>query len=78
MDKTTRRKLIYILKNENKTAAGIKFVIEKVNESGGLDYATKKMENYRDEALEILNRFNPGPVRDALEDLVRYTTDRKY
>ncbi len=78
VDKTTRRKLIYILKNENKTAAGIKFVIEKVNESGGLAYATQKMENYRDEALEILNRFNPGPVRGALEDLVRYTTDRKY
>ena len=78
VDKTTRRKLIYILKNENKTAAGIKFVIEKVNESGGLAYATQKMENYRDEALEILNRFNPGTVRDALEDLVRYTTDRKY
>lgn len=78
VDKTTRRKLIYILKNENKTAASIKFVIEKVTESGGLTYAEQKMENYRDEALEILNRFNPGPVRDALEDLVRYTTDRKY
>lgn len=78
VDKTTRRKLIYILKNENKTAAGIKFVIEKVTESGGLTYAEQKMENYRDEAIEILNRFNPGPVRDALEDLVRYTTDRKY
>lgn len=78
VDKTTRRKLIYILKNENKTAAGIKFVIDKVTESGGLTYAEQKMENYRDEAIEILNRFNPGPVRDALEDLVRYTTDRKY
>ena len=78
VDKSTRRKLIYILKNENKTAAGIKFVIDKVTESGGLTYAEQKMENYRDEAIEILNRFNPGPVRDALEDLVRYTTDRKY
>lgn len=78
VDKTTRRKLIYILKNENKTTAGIKFVIDKVTESGGLTYAEQKMENYRDEAIEILNRFNPGPVRDALEDLVRYTTDRKY
>lgn len=78
VDKSTRRKLIYILKNENKTAAGIKFVIDKVTESGGLTYAEQKMENYRDDAIEILNRFNPGPVRDALEDLVRYTTDRKY
>jgi len=78
VDKTTRRKLIYILKNENKTTLGIKFVIDKVTESGGLTYAEQKMENYRDEAIEILNRFNPGPVRDALEELVRYTTDRKY
>jgi octaprenyl-diphosphate synthase len=78
VDKNTRRKLIYILKNENKTTAGINFVIEKVTESGGLAYAEQKMESYRDEALEILNRFNQGPVRDALEDLVRYTTDRKY
>jgi octaprenyl-diphosphate synthase len=33
---------------------------------------------YRDEALQILSEFENGTVKNALEELVRYTTDRKY
>jgi octaprenyl-diphosphate synthase len=36
------------------------------------------MTNYRDEALAILHEFEDNEVRKALEELVRYTTDRKY
>ncbi len=78
VDKPTKKRLIYILKNENKTASAINFVIEKVIETGGIKYAEEKMTTYRDEALSILHEFNEGPVRSALEELVRYTTDRKY
>jgi octaprenyl-diphosphate synthase len=78
VDKTTRRKLIYILKNDDKKKSDINFVIEKVVESGGLTYAENIMKRYRDEAIDILFQFEKTPVRDALEDLVRYTTDRKY
>lgn len=77
-DKDTRRKLIYMLKNENKNKESINFIIEKVIEAGGIRYAEAKMNSYRDEALEILHSFDPSPVRDALEELVRFTTDRKY
>ncbi len=78
VDKTTRRKLIYILKNENKNPASVKFVITTVVENGGIKYAENKMNEYRDEALRILHQFNNTDVRTALEELVRYTTDRKY
>ncbi|MEI8053133.1 MAG: polyprenyl synthetase family protein [Bacteroidota bacterium] len=78
VDKPTKKRLIYILKNENKTTSAINFVIEKVIETGGIKYAEEKMTIYRDEALSILHEFNEGPVRSALEELVRYTTDRKY
>ena len=78
VDKTTRRKLIYILKNENKNPASVKFVITTVVENGGIKYAENKMNEYRDEALRILHQFNNSDVRTALEELVRYTTDRKY
>ncbi|WP_157611294.1 hypothetical protein [Sediminibacterium salmoneum] len=54
------------------------FVISQVEELGGIAYATRKMFAYRDEALEILYQFPPSEVRDALEELVRYTTDRAY
>ncbi|HUZ58922.1 MAG TPA: polyprenyl synthetase family protein [Hanamia sp.] len=73
-----RRKIIYIIKNENKNPEKIKYVLQKVIEAGGINYATKKMFQYRDEALAILFEFPKSEVRDGLEELVRYTTDRKY
>jgi len=77
-DKALKKKLIFILKNENKDKEKIKFVINAVNAKGGIDYATKKMFCYRNEALSILHEFPQSEVRDALEQLVLYTTDRNY
>ena len=73
-----KRELIYIIKNENKDAEKVRYVIDTVVANGGIDYAAEKMINYRDEALSILHRFPGSEVRNALEELVRYTTDRKY
>jgi octaprenyl-diphosphate synthase len=36
------------------------------------------MIQYRDEALAILFEFPESDIRKGLEELVRYTTDRKY
>ncbi|MFN8252263.1 MAG: polyprenyl synthetase family protein [Ferruginibacter sp.] len=78
IDNSKKRELIYIIKNENKNPEKVKFVIDTVVQTGGISYAEKKMYEYRDEALGILYEFKDGPVRKALEQLVRYTTDRKY
>lgn len=77
-DAATKRKLIYIIKNENTSKAKVQIVINTVKETGGIDYATNKMLAYRDEALALLYEFPESDVRDALEELVRYTTDRVY
>lgn len=77
-DANTRKKIIYIVKNNNNDKQKVKFVIDNVIAAGGIDYATKKMFEYRDEALQILNEFEVSKTRDALEQLVRYTTDRKF
>ncbi len=74
----TKRKIIYIIKNENNNKEKVKWLIEQVVAAGGIQYAQEKMNQYRDEALVILYEFPESPVRKALEDLVRYTTDRKY
>ncbi|MES2373501.1 MAG: polyprenyl synthetase family protein [Bacteroidota bacterium] len=73
-----RRKLIYIVKNENTQKDKVQFVIDSVQQYGGIRYATEKMIAFRDEALHILYQFPDSDVRKALEELVRYTTDRKY
>ena len=73
-----KRKIIYILKNENKSSSKVKYILERVTEAGGIKYASEKMTAYRDEALAILFEFPESDIRKGLEDLVIYTTDRKY
>ncbi|MBV4358131.1 polyprenyl synthetase family protein [Pinibacter aurantiacus] len=77
-DTTLRKKLIYIIKNQNKKKDKVQEVISEVVKAGGIQYATEKMFRYRDDALEILHTFPESEVRKSLEQLVRYTTDRKY
>lgn len=77
-DKLTKNKIIYIVKNNNTNKEKVKFVIENVYKSGGIDYAQKKMISFRDEALSMLYSFEKSEARDALEELVRFTTDRNF
>jgi octaprenyl-diphosphate synthase len=78
VSKPLRRELIYIIKNHNTDPEKIRYVISQVVAAGGIRYASEKMNLYRDEALSILYEFEDNEVRRALEELVRFTTDRKY
>jgi len=73
-----KKEIIHIVKNNNNDKTKVKFVIDHVVEYGGIEYATQKMNEYRDQSLQILYSFPLSPTRDALEELVRYTTDRKF
>jgi octaprenyl-diphosphate synthase len=73
-----KKEIVYIVKNNNNDKRKVKFVIDHVKELGGITYAHEKMIEYRDKALDVLYSFPPSITRDALEQLVRYTTDRKY
>ncbi|MBO9660097.1 MAG: polyprenyl synthetase family protein, partial [Chitinophagaceae bacterium] len=77
-DPKTRREIIYIIKNKNTDREKVNWVINKVNEAGGIQYATDKMNEYKKAALDILHQFPESPIRKGLEDLVLYVTDRKY
>ena len=73
-----RRWLINIVKNKNKDKKAVKQVIAKVKEKGGLEFALKKMEAYRIQALEILYTYPKTDYRDALELMLNYVIERKY
>ena len=73
-----RRKIIYIVKNNNQNKEKVKWVIEQVEKAGGIEYAKNKMNDFRDEALILLRHFPESSVRQGLEDMVLYVTDRKY
>lgn len=73
-----RRKMMYILKNEHHNKVSVSWVIKKVNEYGGIAYAAQKMESFKQEALDILNKFEQNAASRALKELVEYSTNRKY
>jgi octaprenyl-diphosphate synthase len=78
VSRPVRRELIDVIRNHNRDKVKVKQVIDVVISEGGIDYTKKRMETYRDEALDILNTFSNDEVRQALEQLVRYTTDRNH
>jgi len=77
-DKTTKRKIIFTIKNENSDKDKIKYVIEKVIECGGINYAMKKMNEFKQTSIDVLHQFPDNPYRRGLEDLVNFVTERKY
>lgn len=78
VDRVTKRKLIYIIKNQNQDRTKINELIDIVKNTGGLDYAQTAMERYQQEAIDILNDFPNSTYKDGMIDLVYFVTKRKY
>lgn len=72
-----KRKIINIVKNHNQDPDKIAVLIDKVNQSGGIDYARQKMEENLQKAFDILNTLPDSPWRKSLRDLVQFTIDRQ-
>jgi octaprenyl-diphosphate synthase len=71
-----RRKMINIVKRYNTDSAKVKELVNMVVEHGGVDYAMKKMDEFRDKALAILDTFTDNPARKSLHALVEFTISR--
>jgi len=76
-DKPTRKFLINTIKNYNKDNARVSQLLEVVKNAGGVNYAVKKMEEFRDKAIEILSTFEDNDARHSLEHLVHFTINRE-
>ncbi|KGE15351.1 polyprenyl synthetase family protein [Sphingobacterium deserti] len=71
-----KRRIINLIRNHSDNKEKVAEVIAFVRSSGGMDYATQKMLQYQAEAFEILATFPDNIYRTALEQLVRFTTER--
>ncbi|OJW96947.1 MAG: polyprenyl synthetase [Bacteroidetes bacterium 43-93] len=78
VDNATKRQIIYIVKNQNTNRKKVQEVIDIVRKSGGIEYAAKKMADYKNEALAMLDNYAPSPAKEAMISLVDYAIDRKY
>lgn len=77
-DTPTKRSIIRIVKNNNNDPKKVEEVIDFVNKSGGIPYATEKMYEYKDSALQLLNAFPESDYKTSLIDLVNFTVERSH
>lgn len=73
-----KKEMIYILKNKNKNKNEIQEILNEVSAAGGLEYASEKMNLYRDRALSILQECPQNEYTYGLTQLVKFTTERNY
>jgi len=71
-----KRRIMSTVKNHNTNSRRVQEVIEKVRETGGLDYAEKAMNRYRDEALDLLSQMPDNEATVALRELIGFVTSR--
>ncbi len=77
-DRTTRRFILNIVKNESHKTERVAEVIRLVRQSGGIEYAREAMYRYRQQAFDILESVAvESPARQSLRDLLVFVTERK-
>ncbi len=69
--------LINSIKNHNKDKNRVKEVIKFVIANNGLAYAENKMEQYQQEALQLLENYPKSDFKDSLILMVNYVIERK-
>jgi octaprenyl-diphosphate synthase len=72
-----KRHILAIVKKRKKTKSEITEVINFVAEYGGMEYAVKKMEQFLDKSIAILDTYPDSEVKESLKTFVNYTASRK-
>ena len=72
-----KKRIINIIKNHNNKPEKVEEVLSYVKNSMGIDYAVKKMNEYKDKALEMLKEFPNCDSKSSLEQLVSFTINRR-
>ena len=69
--------LINSVKKYNKDKKRVKEIIEFVKANGGIEYTQRKMYEFKNKALEILNEFPDSDYKSGLQTMIDYVVERK-
>ena len=75
-DAASRRKILRIVRKSRKSRGDMKRVAEFVRDSGGVEYAKKRMVELADEAAALLSGLEVSDARTGLEEIASYTVSR--
>jgi octaprenyl-diphosphate synthase len=71
-----KKTIIYKVKNQSDKPKKVREVIDYVKASGGIQYAQEVMQQYMNEAMQILATLPDSTYKTSLEQLVIYTIER--
>jgi len=77
VDKKLKNYIINIIKNHHKDDEKVAKVIALVKERGGLEYAKKRMQEYHNTAIDLLNPFDDSKAKQSLILLLGYVVNRQ-
>lgn len=72
-----KKELINIVKNHNENPKKVKRAVSLVIEHGGIEYAHKRMLEYKEKALSLIKDIPSSDSKESVIGLVEYTTTRK-
>jgi len=75
-ESSEKRKILNLISRHNRNSLKVKEIIQFVQANGGIEYSVRKMNEYRDRALDILSQFPDNEAKNSLTALVHYTTSR--
>ena len=76
-DPVQKKSIINTIKNHNVDNKKVAGLIQLVKETGGLEYATKKMKEYHKKALIILEDFEDNEAKVSLKKMIDFVIERK-
>ena len=72
-----KKHVLKLIKKKSKERKIRRQIIEFVHTNGGIEYAASRMHDFKNEALEIISKFDPNDSQIALKDLVDYMITRE-
>jgi len=77
VDKVKKRRMLSQLRKSKRSQQAVEEVIRFANEYGGIEYATGRMNEYKDKAIAALESFPESIYRDALIAMADFVVNRK-
>jgi octaprenyl-diphosphate synthase len=77
-DEANRRNIVELIDEKNFTDENINKIMEFARDFGGLEYANRMMNEYKQKALDQLNGFPDTEVKKALQNYMEFVTERDF
>jgi octaprenyl-diphosphate synthase len=72
-----KKDIIRLVKYKNEEKDTVRKVVDFVRQYQGLDYAAQVMEDYKIQAIDIIQDYPPSDAKEALIGLIHFVTNRK-